>query len=88
MAEILGKVIYFPRVSDPDFGYPQLIFVSKFGSHYHEGSRHEKMISENRRKFFPVNRCIDFSPEFWESCENYITKRQELDEQYKKFLKK
>lgn len=88
MAKIIKKMIYFPRVTDPDFGFPQIIFVSRIGPHWIEGSRFEKMITEeNRRKFFPVSRCREFTPEFWEKCEIYNHQRQEMDDQYQRFLK-
>jgi len=53
-----------------------------------QGSASEKDIQEGRFQFYPERHCQPYSPELWEACMKWLTKRDLLKAEYEELMKK
>lgn len=84
---MIEKFIFFPKN-----GPPQIVIISGTWTLDETvelvGSANEKDIEEGRFQFYPKRRCQPYSPELWNACMKWISKRDLLKAEYEQLMKK
>jgi len=89
MSKIIAREIFIPRIfGDRNrYGWPEIIYVSRYLKTTIDGSRLPEEIESGRSRSYPISRCIPYSDEAWHLCQQHMAKRAELEQEYKQLEK-
>lgn len=81
------KFIFFPKN-----GPPQVVTIA--GTWTLDdivelaGSSSDKDVAEGRFQFYPARRCQPYTPELWDACVRWMSKKDLLKAEYEQLMKK